>query len=228
MLKTYLRVKLIVKNSDDILLIKKAKDENAAAIRHLEMQIDRVDKEIEKAKETVKDEKDKAKTRFKSDSCVNKIDCRLCEKSFTRYVDLENHIESCHEKPREFQCDQCDKNFLLKWRLRKHMRLHEENNIKHCHYFNNAKSCPYEKLGCKFFHTVVGKYELRSKCTRRLCPFRHEEIQSTRNESDDMIDDSEMDDNDNFPMNFDSFVTSTPQEKSIQCEDCANRTQCTD
>ena len=40
-----------------------------------------------------------------------------------------------------------------------------------------------------------------------------------------MIDDSETDDNDNFAMNF---VTSTPQEKSIKCEDCDNRTQCTD
>ena len=39
-----------------------------------------------------------------------------------------------------------------------------------------------------------------------------------------MIDDSEMDDNNNF----DSFATSTPQAKSIQCEDCANITQCTD
>jgi hypothetical protein len=108
------------------------------------------------------------------------------------------------------------------------MRLHEENNIKHCHYFNNAKSCPYEKLGCKFLHTIAKKCEFRSKCARRLCPFRHEEIESTRNVSDDMTDDSETDDNDNFAMNLDSFVTSTPQEKSIKCEDCANRTQCTD
>ena len=43
-----------------------------------------------------------------------------------------------------------------------------------------------------------------------------------------MIGDSEMDDNDNFDTNFGSFVTSTLQEKSIQCEDCAIRTQCTD
>ena len=161
--------KLIVKNSDDILLIKKAKDENAAAIRHLEMQIDKVDKEIEKAKETVKEEKDKAKTRFKSDSCVNKIDCRLCEKSFTRYVDLENHIESCHEKPREFQCDQCDKNFLLKWRLRKHMRLHEETNIKHCHYFINAKSCLYEKLVSSY---CCEKMRIQIKMHKKTLPFQ--------------------------------------------------------
>ena len=36
-----------------------------------------------------------------------------------------------------------------------------------------------------------------------------------------------MDDNDYSANNFDSFVTSTP-EKVFQCEDCNDKTQCTD
>ena len=36
-----------------------------------------------------------------------------------------------------------------------------------------------------------------------------------------------MDDNDYSANNFDSFVTSTP-EKFFQCEDCNDKTQCTD
>ena len=75
--------------------------------------------------------------------------------SFNRFVDLEQHIKTCHEKHTVFQCDTCEKGFALKWRLKKHMRLHEESNIKTCHYFNNDKNCPYEEIGCKFLHNVA-------------------------------------------------------------------------
>ena len=118
--------RIIVKNSDDIWLIKKTKEKNTAAIRHLERQIDKVDKEIEKA---IKKKTDIPKNRFNSDNTLD-IKCKLCEESFDKFVDLENHIEVCHEKHNVFQCDKCEKGFVLKWRLKKHMWLHEETNIK--------------------------------------------------------------------------------------------------
>ena len=43
---------LIVKNSDDILFIKKTKEANAVAIKLLETKIDQFEQEIEKAKQT--------------------------------------------------------------------------------------------------------------------------------------------------------------------------------
>jgi hypothetical protein len=42
----------IVKNSDDILFIKKTKEANAVAIKLLETKIDQFEQEIEKAKQT--------------------------------------------------------------------------------------------------------------------------------------------------------------------------------
>ena len=66
--------RIIVKNSDDILLIKKTKEENTAAIRHLERQIAKVDKEIEKA---MKDKMDIPKKSL--NSAKPDIKCNLCE-----------------------------------------------------------------------------------------------------------------------------------------------------
>ena len=112
----------------------------------MERQIDKVDKEIEKA---IKKKTDIPKNRFNSDNTLD-IKCKLCEESFDTFVDLENHIEVCHEKHNVFQCDKCEKGFVLKWRLKKHMRLHAETNIKPCHYFNNDRNCPFKNLDASF------------------------------------------------------------------------------
>ena len=147
--------KLIVKNCDDILLIKKTKEENDVAIKHLERQIEKMDKEIELTKKSIDGQRYKTKKQVKPDNSDNSLECKLCVESFDRFVDLEHHIKTFHEKHTVFQCSQCEKGFVLKWRMKKHMRLHEETNIKHCHYYNNDKCCPYEELGCKFLHTVA-------------------------------------------------------------------------
>ena len=206
------------------MLIKKTKEENTAAIRHLERQIVKVDKEIEIA---IKDKKDTVpENQLNSDKAVD-INCKLCEKSFEKFIDLENPIQICHENHHVFECDKCEKGFILKWRLKKHMRLHAETNIKTCHYFNNNRNCPYEKRGCKFRHSVSKICELMSKCTRSLCPYRHEDIKTTRNDTNDTVEDSKMDDNENSANTSDAFVTSTPV-KVFQCENCNDKTQCTD
>ena len=97
------------------------------------------------------------------------------------------------------------------------MRLHEETNIKHCHYYNNDKCCPYEELGCKFLNTVAEICEFGSKCTRRLCTCRHERSRSTQNDIDNKTEDdgSEMDD-DSAP----DFYFNVKNVEILQCTDC--------
>ena len=82
-----------------------------------------------------------------------------------------------------FQCDKCEKRFALKWRLTKHMTLHTEKNVKHCHYFNNGEKCRFEQFGCKFLHSVSKNCINNWTCKRKLCPYRHSEEE--RNDKND-------------------------------------------
>ena len=109
------------------------------------------------------------------------------------------------------------------------MKIHTKNNIKNCHYFNNMKKCPYEKLGCKFLHAVSKICELGETCERHLCPFRHTMDMSVASNEDEMevVDDDSMDGNDTT-TEYTSFLTSTLQKSKFDCEDCINETQCTD
>ena len=221
---------IIVKNSDDILIIRKTKEENTLAIQQLESKIDKIEEEIVTTKRTIREKMDKESERLKPDNSLNSLTCKLCDETFDKYVDLENHIKSCHEKHSVFECEQCKKGFVVKWRLKKHMRLHADINIKTCHYFNNSKNCPYEELGCMFRHSVGKKCNFGLKCTRRLCPHRHDET-NTGKDTDMMIDDGENvdeDHDDNSDTESDSFKASTPNKNCYKCDECENTTQCTD
>ena len=231
MLRTFLRVKpmidqIIVKNSDDILVMKKTKEENAVAIKVLETQIEKVNEEIEltKKKIIVKDTKE-SKLRLE-------IKCNLCDKGFERFNDLENHIKAIHDNPEKFKCGQCSKDFVLKWRLKKHLKIHTQEFVQYCHYYNNDKFCPFEELGCKFLHEVAKDCKFGQKCKKGMCPRRHSE-EERENKGDTKIDIdeehfSENDEHDNIVSQNDSFVTSTPQKTNFQCEECVNQQQCTD
>ena len=151
---------IIVKNSDDILIIKKTKEENTVAIKRLETKIDKLDKEIEMTNKKILDAEDMPKNSY--EKTVNLMACIVCQISFDRHVDLENHIKSSHEKRPVYQCDKCEKSFVLRWRLKKHMNLHTKKNISPCHYFSNNKNCPFEEYGCKFLHVASKKCEFSS------------------------------------------------------------------
>ena len=73
----------------------------------------------------------------------NQINCKSCEKVFFKNSDLEIHLEQEH-KAEKFKCEQCEKMFVLKWRLNKHEKIHSSENVKRCQYFNNEKICPFE------------------------------------------------------------------------------------
>ena len=86
---------------------------------------------------------------------------------------MENHIDEVHEK-QIFKCDKCDGKFLSVWRLTKHGKTHLANTVtRNCHYFNSHKSCPYEKLGCKFNHIFSRSCKFGNQCTIKMCQFKH-------------------------------------------------------
>ena len=56
-----------------------------------------------------------------------------------------------HGCDKTHSCDTCGKKFYLKWRLKKHLEVHEPN-VNKCRYYNNGEVCPYDEVGCKFKH----------------------------------------------------------------------------
>ena len=85
-----------------------------------------------------------------------------------------------------------------------------------------TSSAQYEELGCKLLHTVAEICEFGSKCTRRLCPCRHDRSRSTQNDIDNRTVDDESEMDDNSAPDLDKFVTSTPRKGNFQCEECRN------
>ena len=112
----------------------------------------------------------------------NQIKCKSCEKVFFKNSDLEIYLEQEH-KAEKFKCEQCEKMFVLKWRLNKHEKIHSSQNVKKCHYFNNEKICPFEQIGCMFEHSLAGQCRDGDQCKRKLCSFEHKNIRNVNNET---------------------------------------------
>ena len=224
---------IIVKSSDDILAMKKTKEENADAIQMLDAKLDKINEVLKMTKKEIKDKEEKKEIRLESKNYPKEIKCKLCETTFRRFSDLEIHIRLSHENHHVFKCDQCDKCFVLNWRLKKHMKLHTEEFVKHCYYFNNNINCPFEEIGCKFLHAEAKSCGFGSKCNKRLCPLRHHEednvqsdVNSSKVEKHEGVKESDMS-SEEFQSD-DSFLTSTPNKIKYECEECINKTQCTD
>ena len=97
--------------------------------------------------------------------------CNECNKTFSDSWRMEEHMKT-HESVKSFKCNVCDKEFYVRWRLEKHIAGHNEMG-KFCHYFNNEKFCPYDKIGCKFKHEDAGKCDYDINCKFKLCQFKH-------------------------------------------------------
>ena len=136
----------------------------------------------------------------------------MCIKRFKHFTDLELHIKKEHSNNEEHKCNQCEKSFVTRWRLRKHTRIHSEQYTKSCKYFIRSRSCPFEELGCKFSHDMSRKdaVDLNDDTT--------EDMNNDENGSNDSMDESES--------LLNSFFTSTP--KSVDnCHECLNNSECT-
>ena len=120
-----------------------------------------------------------------NNSDENQNKCKICQQIFESREILKSHIKDCHpaqikcfvcEKAfnsEQHKCDSCGKTFVLKWRLRKHMEGHSNENNKFCHFFNNGNVCPYEKIGCKFLHQPSANCYFGEKCQNKLCQYKH-------------------------------------------------------
>ena len=207
--------KLTLKNLSEELKIVK---EQAERISILNERINKLEKIIEdmklkknsdrknQSRETLEcrkcGEKFQSKTNLKkhiSEAHPLSINCKTCKDSFTRVCDLEVHIKTKHETSEDFKCDQCDKTFVLKWRLLKHEKNHA-TVLKKCHYFNNNSACPFEDLGCMFSHELSGACKFDRKCSTKLCSYQHSKATETNfevNEIADVQDSAEEDIDDN-------------------------------
>ena len=154
--------------------------------------------------------------------------------------ELELHIKNQHEKVKDYECDLCDKRFVLKWRMLKHQESHRDPGKKKCHYFNNRKTCPFDEIGCMFAHETSEMCRFDKICNNKLCPFQHTinkyEIQNNEEQNEVKTKEAE---NFNFSDNFNdhememememeqnNFQTSTPKKRKYECEDCANQSEC--
>ena len=98
-------------------------------------------------------------------------DCNICLQKFDKKWILENYIEQQHQTNQKYPCPECGQTFFLKWRLGKHMKMHDGNiKVKPCHFFNNGKLCPFEKLGCKYLHKEAQLCRYRS-CQYDKCQY---------------------------------------------------------
>ena len=123
--------------------------ENTGESTNLEDRMDTIDQELNCMKESINT------TRTDNSS---KISCKDCGETFAANFQLENHMVKSHGKDKSHSCDICGKDFFLRWRLRKHLDVHDEN-VKICRYFRDGILCPFDEVGCKFKHEEVKNQE---------------------------------------------------------------------
>ena len=130
-----------------------------------------------------------------------------------------------------------------------HLQIHENRQIKTCHYFNNENFCPFAELGCKFLHIIATKCKYDELCSKSMCAFQHSKIVYSTMTNDvnlEVLDGKsesvfteteETGDELNFTVNDIedrdvtlNFHTSTPTKMidSERCEECENASQCAD
>ena len=106
-----------------------------------------ISKNHKKSRKSVNYVNKKSDIKRQDEQDLDMLKCNMCVKKFTKFCDIEYHIKKNHEKHKEFECVHCKKTFVTKWRLTKHIKMHEKMP-KCCHYFNNCDDCPFEELGC--------------------------------------------------------------------------------
>ena len=120
---------------------------------------------ISRKEDTLEEPKSLAIQEIKRKSISKLVICEHCEQVFDKNCDLEYHIIKCHEDYQQFECEECRKTFVTEWRLNKHRQIHKGKAKKYCYNFNAGKSCPFEKLGCKFLHLFSDTHEKRTSST---------------------------------------------------------------
>lgn len=166
-----------------------------------------------------------------------KVKCNKCEETFERNCDLEEHIGTKHETTEKYDCDQCEKTFVLEWRRNKHREGHD-TVIKKCHYYNNKKRCPFEKLGCMFGHMYSGPCKYGTRCSKKLCTFQHDQAEDDsdknmknyesdhRHSENNLVNKEMVEDEDDSEDDSEILETSTLEKYYPDCNDCAEKSNC--
>ena len=124
---------------------------------------------------------------------TKKIACCKCDFVGKTLSEIDEHIFTDHGPDRNYKCDQCESMFLSELRLKKHLKAHDSNkNLNFCHYFNNAKDCPYAQYGCMFKHIESKMCRYREKCKKQLCQFKHKEAIVIEDSQKDVSDQNKV------------------------------------
>ena len=77
--------------------------------------------------------------------------CKECDEIFSKNVEEEQHMVNVHGSEKPYSCDHCEKTFYLKWRLQKHLSVHDKG-VKKCKFIRGGQECPFDNVGCMFSH----------------------------------------------------------------------------
>ena len=103
------------------------------------------------------------------------IQCSMCTETFEDSSALEEHLLTAHKKSKRFHCGTCNMTFVLRWRLHKDLESHQKGVVtRKCHFFNNKKQCPFEKVGCKFLYEEAEDCKYAGLCSRTMCQYQHD------------------------------------------------------
>lgn len=94
--------------------------------------------------------------------------CDHCGKVFNEQWKMTAHLKTCKQN----QCEMCDKTFKYEELKKKHMLITHENFRIYCHFYNNEKTCPYDKE-CVFLHEESQICKYGTLCERTYCMFKH-------------------------------------------------------
>ena len=156
------------KHKKEILSLRKELDNVSNKIVKIDEDIILLDDQAKKISENMKKVNEK-NHRFKRPT----EKCEHCEEIFETKSDLENHMVEIGLKENH-KCNKCESVFISEWRLKKHIETHIKNKkIRNCHYYNSGKSCPFEKLGCKFMHRYSAPCKNGQSCDFKMCQFKH-------------------------------------------------------
>ena len=89
------------------------------------------------------------------------LKCAYCEKEFNEEWKKQAHMQ-IHKK---YPCNVCDKTFKYLDIMNKHVQIVHEKAKLYCHFFNNKKTCPYDKE-CVFLHENSKLCKYGSMCDR--------------------------------------------------------------